>query len=129
MALVQSNCRLKWKREKAVNSLTPKIQSRPFSCPGRKDCRQSEAIHIADVMAELAQEFLPLQADPSRAPSTGARAGTRALHSSGPFPHQPEVISEAQPGTAPTVQLRDKGDYRQSSLNQICSELKVQVQS
>lgn len=49
--------------------------------------------------------------------ATGARASqTQALHSSGPFWQQPGVISEAQPETAPTAWLQEKGDYMQSRL-------------
>lgn len=49
--------------------------------------------------------------------ATGARASqTQALQSSGPFWQQPGVISEAQPETAPTAWLQEKGDYMQSRL-------------
>lgn len=93
--------------ENEKHSTFPEIQSHPLSCLGGKDCSQSEAIQLADRMAKLAQEFLPHQPAhqlTAGLTATGARASqTQALHSSGPFWQQPEVIAEAQPETAPTA--------------------------
>lgn len=120
MNLVQSNCKLKWKRKATLHSLTPEIQSHPLSCPGGTDCSQREAIPVCWVMAKLAQEFVPPRAAPAgltQQSQSRARAGqARALHSPGPLQQQPGVISEAQPGTAPAARLWDKADYMQSSL-------------
>lgn len=120
---MQSNCRLKWKRETLY--IPWPLQFSPIHSAAQEE-RAAGRVRPSSLVTCV--QSWHRSCSPAGPTGTAARAGqTQALHSPGPFQQHPGVIWEAQPELQPQQDFGTREIKCKAALKQISSQLKFRV--